>query len=89
MKKYENQMDREKNLTQAAKNFLEMMLNTYGEVAGEPPLKVSELDKFIVQDIVMDGFRMHEIFPEEVDLNVIREVIEVYGLVGERSLAHI
>lgn len=71
---------REMNLSQAAKNFLEMMLNTYGEVTGEPPLKVSELDKLIVQDIVMDGFRMHEIFPEEVDLEVIREVIEVYGL---------
>lgn len=89
MKKMSKETSREMNLSQVAKNFLEMMLNTYGEVAGEPPLKVGELDKLIVQDIVMDGFRMHEIFPEEVDLEVIREVIEVYGLVGERSLAHI
>lgn len=73
-------MSREMNLSQAAKNFLEMMLNTYGEVAGEPPLKVSELDKLIVQDIVMDGLRMHEIFPEDVDLEVVKEVMGVYGL---------
>ena len=68
-------------LSSAAKNFLEMLLNTDGEVAGEPPLKVGELDKLIVQDIVMDGLRMHEIFPEEVDLNVLKEIVKTYNLV--------
>lgn len=81
MKKMSKEVSEEMNLSQAAKNFLEMMLNTYGEVAGEPPLKVNELDKLVVQDIVMDGFRIHEIFPEEVDLEVVREVIVAYGLV--------
>ena len=59
------------NLSNKAKLFLGEMCVTYG-------ITVPELNKNIVRDMIQDGLRMYDIFPEDNDLEVLQEIKNYY-----------